>query len=105
MRKRSKARELALQILYQIEITKDNPQKALDIFWAEHETDEEVKEFATTLVKGAAENIAKIDRIIDIYKDAGPEVPEKLFDILESEKIKLEEIKKEKGSYISPLDF
>jgi len=51
------------------------------------------------------ENIAKIDRIIDIYKDAGPEVPEKLFDILETQKKKLEEIKEDKGNYISPFDF
>ena len=37
--------------------------------------------------------MAKIDRIIAIYKDAGPEVPEKLFEILESQKEKLEENK------------
>ena len=51
------------------------------------------------------ENITKIDRIIDIYKNAGPEVPQKLFEILESQKKKLEEKKEDKGDYISPLDF
>jgi phosphoenolpyruvate carboxykinase (GTP) len=51
------------------------------------------------------ENIAKIDRIMDIYKDAGPEVPAKLFQIMESQKKKLEEIREGKGDYISPLDF
>ncbi len=51
------------------------------------------------------ENIAKIDRIIDIYKNFGPEVPERLFKILESQKEKLQKIGDEKGDYISPLDF
>jgi len=51
------------------------------------------------------ENLSKTDRIINIYKDAGPEVPPRLFDILESQKRKLGELQKEKGDYISPLDF
>ena len=51
------------------------------------------------------ENIEKIDRIVEIYKDKGPEVPENLFDTLESQKEKLEKILNEKGSYISPLDL
>ena len=68
MRKRSKARELALQILYQIDITKDQPQKALDLFWAEHHEEEEsVKEFATTLVNGTMQSVQKIDEIISKY--------------------------------------
>ena len=51
------------------------------------------------------ENLAKLERIIAIYKDAGPEVPEELFEILENQKEKLQKIGREKGDHISPLDF
>ena len=51
------------------------------------------------------ENIEKIDRIVEIYKDKGPEVPEILFETLKSQKEKLKEILAEKGAYISPLDL
>ncbi|MES0341514.1 MAG: phosphoenolpyruvate carboxykinase (GTP) [Candidatus Humimicrobiaceae bacterium] len=51
------------------------------------------------------ENIEKIDRIVEIYKDKGPEVPETLFETLKSQKEKLKEILAEKGAYISPLDL
>jgi phosphoenolpyruvate carboxykinase (GTP) len=51
------------------------------------------------------ENIEKIDRIIEIYKDKGPEVPETLFETLKIQKEKLKEILAEKGAYISPLDL
>lgn len=67
MRKRSKARELALQVLYQIDITKDQPQKALDIFWPDHEEEEAIKEFASTLVNGTVQNIQNIDQVISKY--------------------------------------
>jgi len=51
------------------------------------------------------EILAKIDRIIDIYRETGPEVPESLFEILKSQKEKLEKISREKGEYIKPSDF
>lgn len=51
------------------------------------------------------ENIEKIGRIIGLYKNAGPEVPDILFETLEKQKEKLEKMLNEKGSYISPLDL
>jgi len=51
------------------------------------------------------ENIEKIDRIVEIYKDKGPEVPETLFNTLESQKEKLKIILDEKGAYISPFEL
>jgi len=51
------------------------------------------------------ENIEKIDRIISIYKNIGPEVPDILFETLKKQKEKLEKLLNEKGSYISPLDL
>lgn len=70
MRKRSRAREFALQILYQIDVTKDKSGPALDNFWQTHseeEADEEMRSFCCELVKGATENIAQIDSKISQY--------------------------------------
>ena len=67
MRKRTKARECALQILYQIDITKDSPDNLLSAFWEDKKTESEVRDFATALVKGTVENMQKIDDIITKY--------------------------------------
>jgi len=67
MRKRTKARECALQILYQIDITKDSPDNLLSAFWENKKTESEVRDFATALVKGTVENMQKIDDIITKY--------------------------------------
>ena len=69
MRKRTKAREYALKILYQMEMTKDSAKDAVKSFWdmEDTETDESVKEFAGQLVKGVTENIKEIDAKITKY--------------------------------------
>ena len=40
MRRRTLAREFALQILYQMDITHDNPELALENFWRLHAEEE-----------------------------------------------------------------
>ena len=70
MRKRTKSREFALQVLYKVDITGDDPDAALDNFWNPHEEediDEEVKDFTAKLVKGAVENLEAIDLKIAQY--------------------------------------
>ncbi len=68
MRKRTKAREYALKVLYQMEMTKDGHAEALKSFWErEPEKEESVKEFASQLVKGVADNIKEIDEAITKY--------------------------------------
>jgi N utilization substance protein B len=67
MRKRSLAREFVLQILYQIDITRDNYSLCLDNFWnarVEEHIEESVRNFTNELVKGVAENLAAIDNNI-----------------------------------------
>lgn len=66
MRKRTKAREQALQILYQIDITKDDIKTCLDDFWNNRETDADgsVKEFTEGLVLGVLEHKDEIDKTI-----------------------------------------
>ncbi len=60
--KRRKAREFALQILFQLDIRKEKPSASvLKTFWAEHDPDAEVREFAEEIVKGAYKHRTKID--------------------------------------------
>lgn len=65
MRKRTKAREDALKILYAIDITGDEPKKCIDTFWNDaEEKDTEVKTFANSLVLGAVNKMKTIDKVI-----------------------------------------
>lgn len=70
MRKRTLAREFALQILYQIDITHNNYSDSLSNFWQAHIEDdisEEVKSFTSELVKGTMDNLEPIDTKIGQY--------------------------------------
>ncbi len=70
MRKRSRSREFALQILYQIDIARDNYDAALDNFWQAHSEEnieEEMKNFTAELVRGVAQNLSVIDAKISQY--------------------------------------
>ncbi|MBF0331462.1 MAG: transcription antitermination factor NusB [Candidatus Omnitrophica bacterium] len=68
MRKRSIARECALKILYQMEMTGYAPDKAIPAFW-EYEPDhpEDVRDFATKLVNGIHANLTVIDEKLGEY--------------------------------------
>lgn len=70
MRKRTRAREFSLQILYQMDMTGDNYKDSLNNFWQAHideRIEEEVKGFTSELVKGVAENLEAIDAKISQY--------------------------------------
>ena len=61
---RRKGRELALQALYQIEITGDSSIGAVDLFLEHFEGNAAAKEFARRLVSGVVSQSADIDRRI-----------------------------------------
>src|SRR2546426_345341 len=61
---RRKGRELALQALYQIEVTGDTSGKALELFLSHFEGGAEAKDFARGLISGVTANRERIDRII-----------------------------------------
>jgi len=68
MRKRTKAREYALQILYAVDITKDDPEDCVRRFWeGNEESSGEVKKFAAGLVLGVSDNKKEIDEMIAKY--------------------------------------
>jgi transcription antitermination factor NusB len=69
MRKRSLAREFALQILYQIDITQDNHETVAAAFWQSQDElqEETVKTFSMELVTGVLANLEAIDKQISQY--------------------------------------
>ena len=69
LRKRTQAREYALHILYQIDITGDSASAALDRFWQDNNCEAEVRDFAGQLVQGSSENLAEIDTIISKHSE------------------------------------
>ncbi len=62
---RRKGRELALQALYQIEMTGDASGAAVDLFLGHFEGGSKAKEFARRLVSGVVSQRAEIDRLIE----------------------------------------
>jgi N utilization substance protein B len=66
MGKRRKSRELALQVLFQIDVGKLELEEALTSFWSNQvpNIEKEVREFATQLVRGTRENLETIDSLI-----------------------------------------
>ncbi len=67
MRKRTKARECALQLLYKYDMTNE-ALGDLESFWAsQDEAGDEVKDFTGKLVSGTIENLSQLDKKIASY--------------------------------------
>ena len=66
---RRKGRELALQALYQIEITGDRSARAVDLFLGHFEGKAAAKDFARQLVSGVVSQCADIDGRIERSAD------------------------------------
>jgi N utilization substance protein B len=60
---RRRGRELALQALYQVEVSGDSPS-AVQAFFAHAEAGDRAKEFAAALVAGTREQRERIDQLI-----------------------------------------
>src|SRR5205809_6994803 len=68
MGRRRKAREVALQFLYQLDLQgEDDPVPHEHEFWGRHPLSGEAKTFAETLVRGTKASQAKIDQMIEQY--------------------------------------
>ena len=65
MRKRTQARECALQILYQLEMNPVPVEELIQAFWEENpESSEDIRKFAEILVRGSLEHREEIDRTV-----------------------------------------
>lgn len=67
---RRKARELALQMLFQSEMGKQDFEEVRRTFWAERtETSDEVRGFADNLLRVALERAGEVDGIIEQHSN------------------------------------
>ncbi len=64
MRQRRKAREVALQVLYGIDVAQGNLRETMDLFWDNFDAPEKVKTFSSALVEGTWHNRAQLDALI-----------------------------------------
>jgi transcription antitermination factor NusB len=72
MRKRTRAREIALQLLYQVDIRHEALEDIIDDFLQDQIcdsdcTDPSINEFASSLARGTVESIKVIDSTISSY--------------------------------------
>ena len=69
MRRRTQARECALKILYQIDITKAVPAEAAANFWDHNAVETPVMLFASELVMGVTQHQTAIDELLTKHAD------------------------------------
>ncbi len=85
MRRRTRAREFALQVLYQMDLTRVSAKEALEDFWSGEATpdlgiegketvfkdkkDPEIKKYAQILVQGVAGKQEDLDKIIERFAE------------------------------------
>jgi N utilization substance protein B len=70
MGKRRKAREVALQFLYQLDQHgADDPMPHEREFWERHPVDPSTRDFAEGLVRGTKQQQAKIDELLALYAE------------------------------------
>jgi N utilization substance protein B len=68
--KRRLSRELAIQFLYQHDISGGEPEEALQLFWlTQNEVNDTVRAFATELIRGCLANRAAVDENIRKYTE------------------------------------
>ncbi|PIQ90841.1 MAG: transcription antitermination factor NusB [Candidatus Omnitrophica bacterium CG11_big_fil_rev_8_21_14_0_20_41_12] len=70
MRKRTKAREYVLQMLYQVDITRGDWKEVFESFWQSNKLDDtaaDSKDFSTELLGGVVGHLEDIDKKISKY--------------------------------------
>jgi len=64
MRQRRIAREIALQVLYSLEVVEMEAREAIELYWNHHDASMEARPFSSLLVEGAWEHRDQIDSLI-----------------------------------------
>ncbi len=59
-----KAREVTVQVLYELDVLGIDIREAIDRFWANFEAPEEARKFSSLLIEGTWNNREKIDNLI-----------------------------------------
>lgn len=66
---RRKAREIALQVLYQLDISQGNPKEVLDLHWENFRPSPKTLEYCKRLIDGVKTHQAEIDRVIEEHSE------------------------------------
>ena len=66
---RRRAREIALQMLYQMEVNPVDPQEALELFWRNLSASQPVKEFVGRIIAGVHGKREEIDKLIKKHSE------------------------------------
>lgn len=70
MRKRTQAREVAMTILYQMDVSGDTVHNLVEAYWEMQEkADPDVRQFADRIVRGTGKHRDEIDKVIIKYAD------------------------------------
>ncbi len=69
MASRRKARELALQMLFQWELGQHTPEHVISTFLRSHKTDPDVEAFARALFEGTVKKIKPLDAMLREYAE------------------------------------
>jgi N utilization substance protein B len=64
MHQRRKAREVALQVLYELDVQMIGLGEAIELFWANFEASEDARKFSSLLIEGVWNNREQIDSLI-----------------------------------------
>jgi N utilization substance protein B len=62
---RRRAREIALQVLYQLDISDGNPREVLRLYWENFAPTAKALDFCQRLVQGVHQNQPQIDQLIE----------------------------------------
>ena len=62
---RRASREIAMKLLYQLEMQKDDREAQIDMFMEENSLMEKDREYVTDVVNGVEKNLSYIDKIIE----------------------------------------
>jgi len=66
---RRKAREVALQVLFQIDVSEVDVHEAIELFWNNFESPETARMFSTQLIEGTRSRVKEIDALIKSCSD------------------------------------
>jgi transcription antitermination factor NusB len=64
MGKRRRARELAVQVLFHLEFSPDDPSEVFDLICENFQAPESIREFSKMLVLGVCEETKRLDKVI-----------------------------------------
>jgi len=61
---RRKARQIALQVLFQLDVSQVDVHEGINLFWDNFDAPESARDFSTHLIAGTMDNVDEIDNLI-----------------------------------------